>query len=204
MDKKTHQNERRRYYRIDDDVMMSYQVVTETGPAEFSAELADDTLTPFGLINYLRKTTDDAKSILSRIERKDKDMADYMRLMNEKIENLAKLFIVEKTNLKNKETKNINISAGGIGFNCDEEIKPGSWLEIKLVMYPSLLGIHTFGKVIRCERENCPSNHPEPYFVGVEFEKLREMDRDLLIGHILRKQSIMIRSAKEELERTKK
>lgn len=193
--------DRRKYYRIDDEVMMSYQLIEEDEPSVLCLEPNDNTLTPFGLINYLRRTTENNRAILNRIEQKDAELAQYLKMIDEKIENLSRLFLVEKTDIKDRTPQTVNISAGGLGFYTDEPLKEGIWIEIRLIMCPSLLGIHTFGRVIRCENLTPKDNETESYYIGVEFQKLRDSDRDFLTGHILRKQSMLIRNARDHSER---
>ena len=194
--------ERRKYYRIDDDVVMSYCILGDKEPERTCEALIHDPFSPFSLVSQLKEKTDSFRAILSRIEKENQDLANYLKLIDEKIEKIAQLFVLEKTDFKDSFTQTVSISAGGIGFETTDKFEIDNWIELKIMFCSSLLGIHTFGKIVRVEEINEKNQSSEPtcYFIGVEFEKIRDVDRDFLISHILKKQSLMIRSARLGLQ----
>jgi hypothetical protein len=62
-----------------------------------------------------------------------------------------------------------------------------------MVLFPSLVGILTISRVIQCERVQ--DGIPElPWQLGVAYEDLRETDRELLVRHIMSKETEQLRS----------
>ncbi len=108
--------------------------------------------------------------------------------------NLSSTTDVEKESQKNlpasqfkgNETCNVNISAGGMAFNCDDALKEGDCLRIKILLASGMTPIATYGKVVYCK--NIQSNTSEcPYFVGAHFINMKDEDREMLNRHIDKK-----------------
>ena len=48
------------------------------------------------------------------------------------------------------EIQEINLSTGGLSFNEDHEIEPGSMMRLKLVLLPDKIGVSSYAKVVKC------------------------------------------------------
>ncbi|MGZ5007498.1 MAG: PilZ domain-containing protein [Methylobacter sp.] len=80
---------------------------------------------------------------------------------------------------------NINISASGLAFNCEDALKEGDCLMIR-IMTASAAAIEAQCKIVYCK--NSPTNDNEcPYFVGAHFINMKDEDRELLIRHVDKK-----------------
>jgi len=103
---------------------------------------------------------------------------------------------MQKMELSEQKTRNVNMSASGIAFDCEELIQPGECLEIKMLLASSMAVIITYGKVIRCEK-NADMNKEYPYIVGVDYYRMPEQDREVLIKHVVKRQIQQIKEEKE-------
>jgi len=84
------------------------------------------------------------------------------------------------------ETCNVNISASGMAFNCEDALKEGDCLAIKLLLASGMTAIVTQCKIVYCK--NIQANGSEcPYFVGAHFINMKDEDRELLIRHVDKK-----------------
>ena len=90
--------------------------------------------------------------------------------------------------------KQVNLSGSGIAFHLDEALPLGGHLMIGLTFLPSYLFIQTLGSVVRCDRTGDADAH-DPYEVGVKFLALDDNVRDLLVNHVLDKQSEQLRDS---------
>ena len=66
-----------------------------------------------------------------------------------------------------------------------------------MVLFPSMIGILTISRVIHCERMD-DGNSQFPWQVAVEYEHLRETDRELLVRHIMAKETEQLRAQRSE------
>ncbi len=99
--------------------------------------------------------------------------------------------------MKENETRNANVSVSGLGFECNEQLKVGQYLEIKMLLVHSTVVITTYAKVIHCSKNpDTASNYQ--YVIGLDYVNMKESDRDLLSKHVAKKQLQQIRQQKEQ------
>ncbi|MBF7096303.1 flagellar brake protein [Alkalibacter mobilis] len=82
----------------------------------------------------------------------------------------------------------IDLSAGGVKFSCDEDIKEGQKILLQICLEEEPLVIH--GIVVHRQLIVNPANIK--YFYGIKFENLDESTEELIINHVfilMRKQS---------------
>lgn len=84
------------------------------------------------------------------------------------------------------ETCDVNISASGIAFNCEEEFQSGDYLLIKLLLVSTMTAIVTYCKVVYCKSDD-PDQIDCPYFIGTHFVEMNDEDREALVKHINKK-----------------
>lgn len=185
--------DRRNYFRIDDEISLVYQLVADDTRIPNDDELESYYDFRFSLLSHLNEIDSKVESKLSNIRRNDPNVADYLETINKKFELLAKLMIFQDTPPE-QHTQQVNISAGGLAFKAPEQIELGRLLEIKFVIYPSLIGVMVFGKVVACRSAGDDSGE---YIIAVEFESIKESDREMLIRHILNKQVQQIKEQRE-------
>ncbi|MGZ5069791.1 MAG: PilZ domain-containing protein [Methylobacter sp.] len=83
-------------------------------------------------------------------------------------------------------TCNVNLSAGGLAFNCNASVQEGDCLVIKLLLEPGMRAIAAPCKVVYCQ-DNPVTDNECPYFVGAHFIGMRAEDRKLLIDYVDKK-----------------
>ncbi len=83
------------------------------------------------------------------------------------------------------ETCNVNISASGMAFNCDDALKEGDYLIIKILL-ASGIEIIVNCKVVYSKNSRS-SDIQHPYFVGTHFINMKDEDRELLNKHVNKK-----------------
>ncbi|MDD4906792.1 MAG: PilZ domain-containing protein [Methylobacter tundripaludum] len=158
----TKNKNRRVFFRIYDEVNLFYQKIDEkllTEPQPVFDNISSTPSSPTGL----EKVSQDSALLLPRLE---KNLPD--------------------SQFKENETRNVNISASGMAFDCEDALKEGDYLVIKILLASGMTSIVTDGKVVYCK--NIQSNDNEcPYFVGAHFINMKDDDRELLIKHVDKK-----------------
>ena len=185
------EDERRRFFRIEDLVHLTFRVIDETELAYKTDLLEKGLVEQFMITSSLAAVTADMSATLRKIEVNDPDVANYLKSLDQKIDMIGRAFMVDEVNTQDNRVNAVNLSASGIAFHHEKEIPIGTTLEIKMMLMPSNAGVLTFGKVIG--NEPVEGINGTDIQVRVDFTHLREEDRDLLIRHVIRKQGDMLR-----------
>jgi len=186
--------ERRRFYRIDEEVALRYRVVSAD---ELDAALRRLQLgypDRIGLASAFASSSAQMRTALDRVRHDLPEVATCLQGLNDKLDLLVQMMAASENELADHPTHNVNLSASGISFECAEPIEVGSTLEVKLLMFPSYLCILCFGTVVHCQAADAK------YQIGVDFSHIRENDRELIVQHVTRRQSEVLRAARHALD----
>ncbi len=85
---------------------------------------------------------------------------------------------------RENDTLNVNISASGIAFSCNDELQVGDYLLLRILLLSSMTVIMTCCKVVHCKPGNPYETNVYPYVIGAHFVNLTADDTDLLNRHI--------------------
>ncbi len=189
--------ERRHFFRINDSVNLSYRFVDEQQikyPIQSSASLLDNC----SLASALELIAEESTAVHNKLEKIHSDFADYLKLLDIKIDLIAQAVLaLSSSEVSENETRNANVSVSGLGFECNEPLNVGQYLEIKMLLVHSTVIIMTYAKVIHCSKNPDTSSNYQ-YFVGLDYVNMKESDRDLLSKHVAKKQLQQIRHLKEQ------
>ena len=187
-------SERREYYRVEDQVALTYRVVGEAETELLLEKLQNNLPDRFNAAASFAGTSRQLSHLLIRVKGQNPDLGMCLEALDRKLNLLSELLVTEEVDLEKESTKEVNLSAGGFAFNCHEELKVGDLLETRLVLFPSSTGILALSKVVHCQRLE---GSEYGWRIAVEYEEMREPDRDLLCKHILIKQTEERRAARE-------
>jgi len=87
------------------------------------------------------------------------------------------------------DTLNVNISASGISFTCKEELVPGDYLMLRVLLLSSMTVITTYCKVVHFKPSNPYEKKRYPYLVGARFVNLKQEEKKLLDKHVNKKRT---------------
>lgn len=194
--KATEIEERRAYFRIEDELNLFYKKIDAKSAAE-PHHLSDNILHSCSLSSALEAISQESTEILHRLDKVLPDLAEYLRLIDTKIDLLAQAIMMQGFRIDESETRHVNLSASGIGFNCEEAFKPGDYLEIKMLLLSSVAVIVTYGRVVHC-RHNPDNESRQPYTIGVEFIDMQDDDKEILVQYVVKKQIQQIRDKKRD------
>ncbi len=195
------EQDRRKFFRIEDSVSLSFRPVAPGDLAAKLRRLEGDQDSDFTVMSSLASISQEMAGIMHRIEVALPDVGRYLKALDGKIDLLGRAFLAGNADLTNQRARPVNLSASGMAFSTTEAISIGTILEIKLLLLSSFTGILTYSEVVGCEQQ--PSTEAEPVFqIRVNFTHLRENDRDVLIRHILKRQSALLRAQRENRDST--
>ncbi len=189
--------DRRNFFRIDDSVSMSYQEIQleELSNRMESTEVEGN----FTVMSSLASINQNMSGILHRIEDESQDVAAYLKAINNKIDIIGRALLSCESDLTEQPAQPVNLSASGLAFYTSGPVEVGVILELRLLLMPSFTGIITFGEVVGCDQVDEPMDGLN-HLTRVIFMHMKEKDCDLLIRHVIQRQSEILRERREQSE----
>jgi hypothetical protein len=189
--------ERRKYFRIDDNVMLKYRVIPTEEVAATTERLKAPTPSAFSLSSDFAEMREQMTLLRRGIEKSTPQIAQYMQMIDKKLDLVAKVLLVQNMGGDDHLWRMVNLGAGGMAFDSPVELPSSSILEIKLGLLPSHAGLRTLGKVLRSDK--LPPGKTG-YRVAVAFLHVRDSDRELLVQHVLWRQAQTLREQRSVTE----
>jgi hypothetical protein len=192
--------DRRSSVRVTGRNLFAYKEIPEQTYDEYAQDFQE------GISLYSQESLVDmqifvgAQSALGRIRDKDEDLADFLQHLDMKMNILLKKVDDGKTPLDDLKLRDLNLSGAGLAFIASDEIAVGTCLEFRVVLLPNYLFIYAIGRVTKCETVK----HDEDqlfYRIGAEFILIMDEDREKLIQHNFRQQSLALRNRRKMQDR---
>ena len=182
-------SERRRFFRIDDEVMLGFDVIE---PAEVDGRLDDfwQNEHTFSIRNNYNFQIEQQIADFNKIEKKMPELARYLSVMQAQIDLITERLVEDERDAA-LARYDANISAQGISFEYGTAPPVEALVELNLKLLPSGLRLVIIARVVKVE------NQPESdrYRVSLDFEYVHEADREILIKHVHGKQMESLSSA---------
>lgn len=173
-------NERRNFFRVDQDVIFDYRQVDIHTVENKEPEEAIDDGSAMYLIGELRRIDREAQQSLKIIADKQRLLADFLHKLNAKIDLIARhgMFASNPGN----QASRLNISEGGVAFRGNKALYVGNFLVLRMIFLPSYTPVIIFAKVVRCESDE------NGYRVAAIFHKVQDHDRQELARQVMKAQ----------------
>ncbi|UVE19223.1 PilZ domain-containing protein [Pseudomonas sp. LS44] len=185
------ENDRREYYRIDDTIALEFSLLS--GAEALAGEALHDTSPLFNLLSELHLLDYESQHLLRHISERDRTLANYLKVINRRTDLLGQALAQNLLSALGTP-RQVTMSEGGLSFDNASSLELGSHLALKMVLMPQALGLLVRALVIHCQPlEN------GLYNIGTEFESLTDAQRQLLARHILQRQALERRQAREQL-----
>ncbi len=180
------QNERRRYFRIEDQVSLQTRLIN---PADLECELKDFWVDrhQFFIRNEFNHNLNEHMADFRAIQAKMPELARYLGVLEGQIEHLTRALIPEQAPTLNQDVQ-VSLSAQGISFTTDEVFKPVDVVELGLTLQPSHQELVIFARVVLVEDTEDTGLDGGQYRVSLDFEFIHDVDREILVKHIHQKQ----------------
>lgn len=193
-------DDRRSSVRITGRNLFAYKEIAEQRYLEYAKDFQE------GISLYSQESLADmqifvgAQSALGRLRDKDEDLADFLQHLDMKMNILLKKIDHGKTPLDDMKLRDLNLSGAGIAFIAPAEIAEGTFLEFRVVLLPNYLFIYAIGRVTKCEA--VPHEGQQQFYrVSAEFYLIMDEDRERLIQHNFRQQSLALRNRRRQQDR---
>lgn len=192
--------DRRSSVRVTGRNLFAYRRISEEKFAEYRNDFED------GISLYSQETLADmqifvgAQSALDRIRDKDEDMADFLHHLDMKMNIILKKMDGGSTPLDDLKLRDLNISGAGLAFIATDVIETGTLLEFRIVLLPNYIFVYAIGRVTKCEVVEHGGEH-QFYRIGAEFVLIMDDDREKLIQHNFRQQSLALRNRRKQQQK---
>jgi hypothetical protein len=170
---------RRQYFRVVDNVSIEIAKIDEQHLAAEQFEL----LPEFGLISEFQLLDVESKHLLRALTDKDKNLGQFLKIMNKKLDALARVISLNHQVIPRESIVEVNLSEGGLSLPTQQYFEKGNKLALKLVLLPNYSGLLLEGRVLSCSKTE---NH---FTLHIEFLDISEPHQQLIARHIMRIQS---------------
>ena len=187
--------ERRKWFRVDNPVALSYEILEEQEMQQRIAELKRGGFPAGGISATLFGFENEIQEKLANVRRNSPDVAKVLELLNDKLNalvNILPLLEDDEENLIDQPLRDGNLSASGIAFANEEELAPGTPIFLKLVLAPNYNYVEAYARVVRTTtREN---SRKYPFMVAVEFLMITDAQREMLVRYTMAKETEILRA----------
>jgi hypothetical protein len=172
-------DERRRFFRIDDTVGLKAERI-DPKEVEEKIEHFRQNKHQYAMLNDYNFQLEQHQADLRKITERMPELGRYLKMLQQQIDRLTEQLLPDDQQFVDRELP-VNISAQGIAFYSSESADPGDVIELHLKLHPSQHRIMVLARVIHCESDR---KHPGQYRIALDFEHIREADRELLVKHV--------------------
>ena len=182
-------SERRRFFRIDDEVLLGFEVIEQ---ADVDARLDDfwQNEHAFSIRNNYNFKIEQQIADFNKIEKKMPELGRYLSVMQAQIDLITERLVEDELDAA-LTRRAVNISAQGISFDYETAPREEALVELNLKLLPSGLRLVIIARVVKVEAQAESGQHR----ISLDFEYVHEADREILIKHVHGKQMESLSSA---------
>jgi PilZ domain len=192
--------ERRGQFRVKDELILFFNPVENEDAGNFEG-FRDEVVTGFSLGSALNALSDEWRIHMKILEREDSKLIPCLKVLARKIDLIAQTVMINDLALPGQPAREVDMSASGVAFASETVVAPGTILELKMILLPSLVAIAALGRAIHCGTRANPTDSAFGFNIGVEFIGLGDCDRELLFRHVFKKHKISVRNKIKSAER---
>ncbi len=179
--------ERRQYYRIDDEIALRYERIDADVTLPTLEDFQEELPSPNQMMAELHRLQQSQAHVLRDMKHNHSPLGDYLDSLERQIDTIARFMVAELTP-RNFTKQEVCLSGGGIAINSDTELEINQRLRLEFMIYPSCRGVCCIANVVHCQ---AVANR---YRVGLEFLLITEPEREALVSHIMARQSKQLRN----------
>ena len=196
-------NENRRSFRINESVLLQYQVIDE---ADFQKGIERWQIragAPSGIRSKMLDLDARLDELLYRVNNDAPAACDALKLLNKKLNFVLEVlpeFRESKEALANQRAQICELSADGMAFGINEILHPQTKLLLRFLLISANRFFETFCRVVRIIDEDDIDACPHSHRVAVAFHGMKATEREILIQHLFSKQSESLRLRRKQSE----
>ena len=179
-------DERREYFRVTDQVLLAYRVLSGETLDAVHGRLDSDETSVFALAAEFFDVRQEMKPLQRATQTESPAIARHVDLVDRKVDRVVQYLLAREIG-STAALEDVDIGAEGMAFMMSSEPPAGALIEVSLGLPSSGTGLRTCGTVRRVDPVD------GGYRVALEFHHRRPADRELLVQHTLRIQARELR-----------
>jgi len=184
-------DERRRYFRINETIGISYEIVDR----EHDDKLLRPDYAP-DLLALASQQDEQIQMLLRELSDTHPQISTLMGLLNQKLERLAQCMSLDGelvTRIASK-MREVNLSACGIAFNNSEHLAKNTRIRLELTLFPSDEILTISGLVIDSDK----ATDDDLYYCRVDFYSVSTTAQERLIQYIVQSQGAQLKALRDK------
>lgn len=187
---KTTAPDHRESYRIDDEVLFNYKVISSERAEENRPEREFSRPQNVELMAQLRAIDDQNTQLLQLLTQNNALLGSYLAAMSKKINVIAQhqeqihTINGEHKQIDQHKKTRINLSEDGLNFISKRAIHTGNYLALQITFLNNYTSLCCLACVVRCEVQ------AEDYKIGAQFYKLTSRTQQEITREVMKAQMI--------------
>ncbi len=194
-------DERRRYFRIEDEIILTWHILTEQEKEKGLERFKRGEIHYPDSAGLFLSMEADLIDAIQNIGIRQPELAEALDLMNRKINLVARTMTVDESmqTLLDERSQPVSISASGISFESPIPATQGDAIQLEMVLLPEKVYIFCFGAIVDCAplQESESTNMMNLFRLNVDFVTIRDDDTERLVQHIMRKEVEFLRARRK-------
>lgn len=187
-------DERRRFFRIEDEVAISFVTLEEGYGGETTDQTSVDLNQEFHMSIEVQ-----LRQAIAEVKRKSPKLGSVLDLLNQKINLLRTL---DQVSSHEPVVKKANLSACGVAFCWPEKLPINQQLILDMYLQPNHEHIKTEAHVAAVGANKDPATKAQdPYLVRLDFQNIHPNYQELLIQHVVQRQSYQLRKKQADADK---
>lgn len=185
-------SDRRRFFRINDNVGVNYRQLDEEELNQHIETLSN----PGDTMSLIADCNKQIETLLSQLVIKEPLIGELMGVLNKKVN-----CVIQQLELETRLTQSlahkiqeVNISACGMALTTEESLESGMALDLELMLLPGRYLLHCHGVVVDATASNCGKG----FHTRVNFSGMSSEDQELLIQHIVKRQGALLKAQRDD------
>jgi c-di-GMP-binding flagellar brake protein YcgR len=181
-------SDRRQYFRIQNSLFMSYELISENDDKIQAKEVSSRSLRSIHLLKELNSILEENEAFSQTLTETERTTKYYLEALSDKVTDITR-YLVKTLGVEYNELLEVDLSGGGVRFESDTPLSVNQVLRLDLVLVPEYYNLNTIGTVVDCKPVGASGN----YHIAISFSDIQENDRDAIVRHVFKKQSEQLR-----------
>lgn len=177
--------EKRRFFRINDTVGLTYELLDAQGEQSGPETTVD-------LWSLMSDQDEKIERLLGEVAEESPKVAELVRALNQKLERILGQLMMDNRLVQRLAGHNreVNLSACGVGFVNDRKAASGTRIKLELELLPDKQVVPLQGVLVGCDAMR------RGYYWRVNFCAVKPAVQELLIQHVVKRQSAQLQRNK--------
>jgi hypothetical protein len=179
--------DKRRFFRINETIGLSYHKLTAAEKIAIEKDLVVDS----ALTQLVTRLNAQLGRVIDNVQTVQPDVAIALNLINQKVNFLFGQLGIESELIYHIafEMREANLSASGVAFPSNEPYALEDLLRVDMLFEESNLQVSAVGKVVKCESMTSVTAGQPGYFVRLHFVQITPNDQETIAQHVVNKQN---------------